>query len=130
MFKYQMSKLFENTFEINFVEDFDNVPINTEKIIVNISSTNNKIANFLNNLPITLQEIYFNNDNYIFDETTNDENKSVMYNIKIPFGCKIYKIDNEIINPTGLIKINKRIELNFSHSTKELIYLIKNMLTK
>ena len=100
-----MSKSLKNTFKINHLEDFGSVPINTEKLIINIPYTNNENINFFDNLPIFLQEIYFNHYNYFFDETTNDENQSTIYNIKIPFGCKIYKFDNEIVNPTGFIKI-------------------------
>ncbi len=138
-----MSIFSNKTFEINFQEDFDNIPIDKNLLTIKIPY-NNKSSYFLDNLPVFLQEIHFDNENYMFNEIldydsnnkiTQLDNKVISreyrYKVKIPFGCKIYKLKEPILNFDGLIKIYlKSFKLNFNHPYKELMWTslyLKNM---
>ena len=97
--------------------DFNIIPLDTKIIIINIPyKYYSKNSSFLCNLPISLQEIHFNRDEYLFNETSNSgvNNETSQFNnydeivehkMKIPFGCKIYKFNKEIMNYDGLVKI-------------------------
>ena len=69
--------------------DFFIIPNDTEILKLNYTDYHSQeIKNIFQNLPVLLEEIHFNNDKYIFNDEYNTNEK---IEIKIPFGCKIFK---------------------------------------
>ena len=135
MSNFSKETLIKKTFIVNHYSDFDNIPLDTQSLIIKITFLNDHdYSPILNNLPIFLQEIHFDNKHYILDETQYQNMKKELlqsatsyriaeYKIKIPFGCKIYKFKEEILNFDDLIKIYyEDIRLQFNHPINELIW--------
>jgi len=122
-----MSEISLQTFEIFFQANFDNIPEDMEKIIINVLYNNyGGTTSFLDNLPVSVKEIRFNNKNYFFNIPATDNNYYTVHKLKIPFGCKIYKFEKEILDFDGLIYINsEHLRMNFNHPVKELLWLNK-----
>jgi hypothetical protein len=101
----------EKHYEINFEEDFDNIPEETKILTIKTKQMSSKEIMLLNNLPIFLEEIHFDCQKYSFEENTikynHQENIFTVvkkFKIKIPFGCKIYNYKKQIENIDSIIK--------------------------
>jgi hypothetical protein len=105
-----------NYFEINSQSDFNNIPEDTQSLIINARyKTHDKHTSFLNNLPVSLKEIHFDNGQYFFNSKLcyvdsnilqfYDEIPIIEYFIKIPFNCKIFNFHKPILKFDGFVKM-------------------------
>lgn len=131
-----MENLKKKIFEINCQSNFDNIPTDTQKLVINSRYYNNsKNGIFLDNLPICLQEVHFNNIYYLFNNHSSQSDNSfsndkysviLLFKLKIPFGCKLYKLTTEVINFDGLIRISYKEKnpinnyMNFNFTIEEI----------
>ena len=86
----------KNKFCVKYYFDFTRIPMDTQILIIEGYPSFYNDQSTFENLPVLLEEIHFNFQDYIFDTdfVLDIGNPNVVikkYNIKVPFGCKIYK---------------------------------------
>ena len=118
----------KKVFTIKYYNDFYNIPNDTEILIFNIKLYQEQ-SDILLNLPVLLEEIHFNTKFYIFDDTSSNYNTiypsnfgtysfslhpyEMKYNIKIPFGCKIFKFNINENKSEEILNFNETIIVKY-----------------